>query len=59
MDPESLETHRLLFITYKCYMNDSQRAQDHRKKYLDLGGDPRNIELTEEYLQHPSGRSGK
>jgi hypothetical protein len=59
MDKESLEAHRLLFITYKCYMNEPQRAQDHRKKYLDYGGDPKNIELTEEYLQPPSGRSGK
>jgi len=59
MDKESLEAHRLLFITYKCFMNEPQRAQDHRKKYLELGGDPRSIEITEEFLEPPSGRSDK
>ncbi len=59
MDKESLEAHRLLFITYKCFMNDPQKAQVHRKKFLDLGGDPRSIELTKEYLQPPSEQGEK
>jgi predicted Zn-dependent protease/Tfp pilus assembly protein PilF len=59
MDKESLEAHRLLFITYKCYMNDPKRAQAQKKKFLELGGDPGSIELTGEYLQPPFERSEK
>lgn len=37
------EAHRLLGITYQCFLSDPERARAHYRKFRELGGDPEAI----------------
>ncbi len=59
IDPDSRETHRLLGITYQFYLGDAERARAHYRKFLDLGGDPAQVDRLLDYSREQPREGSK